>query len=348
MSLSNTTRNTGKSLAALAGAAILTSLAATQAYAAKTQYPLTLENCGRQITIAHAPKSTVAIGQSTTEILYILGLSDKVAGTAGWLGPVLKDYEGVNAKVKRLADYEPSFESVLATKPDLVTVQFEYFVGPEGVVGKNQQFEELGIPVYTSPSDCVGKDNAGGGDGVRHTVFDMELIYREIAELARIYDIQDKGAEVIAGLKSREAAARKKVSGASGKISAVFWFSSQQMETDPYVAGTNGAPGYILRTLGIDNVIKTQEEWPLVGWETIAKSNPTIIVAGKMERRRYAADDIAVKLKFLKDDPVTSLMPSVRNNHVVVIDAQAMNPTIRTIDGIEIIADAVEKYGLNQ
>jgi iron complex transport system substrate-binding protein len=95
-------------------------------------------------------------------------------------------------------------------------------------------------------------------------------------------------------------------------------------------------------------VIKTEEEWPLVGWETIAKSNPTIIVAGKMERRRYAADDIAVKLKFLKDDPVTSLMPSVRNNHVVVIDAQAMNPTIRTIDGIEIIADAVEKYGLNQ
>jgi len=335
-----------KSMTLLAGAIFAFGLGSNQVFAEATQYPLTLDNCGRRITIAHAPKSTVAIGQSTTEILYILGLADKVSGTAGWLGPVLKDYEGANAGVKRLADYEPSFESVLAAKPDLVTVQFEYFVGPEGVVGKNQQFEEFGIPVYTSPSDCVGKDNAGGGDGVRHSVFNMELIYREIAELAKIYDVQGKGAQVIADLKAREAAAQKKVGAANRKISAVFWFSSQQMETDPYVAGTNGAPGYILRTLGIDNVIKTEEEWPLVGWETIAKANPTIIIAGRMERRRYAADDILMKLKFLKDDPVTSLMPSVKADRVIVMDAQSMNPTIRTIDGIEIIADAVEKFGL--
>ena len=132
--------------------------------------------------------------------------------------------------------YEPSFESVLASKPDLVTVQFEYFVGPEGVVGRNQQFEELGIPVYTSPSDCVGKDNKGGGDGVRHSVFDMELIYREIEELARIHDVQDKGAQVIAeyleshpkvkrtiypGLKSHphHGLARKQMRGFGGLIS---------------------------------------------------------------------------------------------------------------------------------
>jgi iron complex transport system substrate-binding protein len=336
------------SRAVFAATLLATTLAAGPAFAEKTQYPLTIENCGHQITIKHAPERTVSIGQSSTEILYLLGLGDKVAGTAGWLGPVLKDYEGVNDKVKRLADYEPSFESVLAAKPGLVTVQFEYFVGPEGVVGKNQQFEELGIPIYTSPSDCVGKDNTTGGDGVRHSVFDMQLIYREIAELAKIHDVQDRGAEVIADLKAREAAARKKIAAASGKLTAVFWFSSQQMETDPYVAGTNGAPGYILRTLGIDNVITTEEEWPLVGWETIAKANPTIIIAGKMERRRYAADDIAVKLKFLKDDPVTSLMPAVKEDHVVVMDAQSMNPTIRTIDGIEIIADAVETFGLGK
>lgn len=319
---------------------------AGQAFAAKTQYPLTLENCGRQITITKAPERAVAIGQSTTEILYKLGLGDKVAGTAGWLGPVLKDYGALNAKVKRLADYEPSFESVLATKPELITIQFEYFVGPQGVVGTYKQFEELGIPVYTSPSDCVGKVNTGGGDGVRSTAFDMSLIHREIEELAEIYDVQDRGAEVVAELKQREAAARKRIAAANGKLSAVFWFSSQQMNTDPYVAGTNGAPGYILQTLGIENVIKTEEEWPLVGWETIAKADPTLIIAGEMQRRTYAADDIAVKLKFLKDDPVTSLMPAVKQDHVVVMDAQSMNPTIRTIDGIEIIADAVEKFGL--
>ena len=337
-----------RAMSLLSSALLSTALFTGHASAASTHYPLTLDNCGHQITIRQAPGRTVAIGQSTTEILYILGLGEKVAGTAGWLGPVLEEYEDINARVKRLADYEPSFESVLATKPDLVTVQFEYFVGPEGVVGRNAQFEELGIPVYTSPSDCVGKDNSGSGDGVRHTVFDMDLIYREIRELAEIFDVQDKGAEVIAALKAREQAARSKVAAANGKLTAVFWFSSQQMETDPYVAGTNGAPGYILRTLGIKNVIESDEEWPLVGWETIAKANPTILIAGKMDRRRYAADDIAKKLEFLKDDPVTRLMAAVRDDHIVVMDAQSMNPTIRTIDGIESLAEAVETFGLGQ
>lgn len=329
----------------LCGLLTFATLAAAPARADSTRYPLVLENCGRSITINHAPQRTVSIGQSSTEILYLLGLGDRVAGTGGWLGPVRADFKAVNDKVKRLADYEPSFESVIAEKPDLVTVQFEYFVGPEGVVGKYAQFDDLKIPVYTSPSDCVGKENSGGGDGVRKTVFDMNLIYREISELAAIYDVQDRGAEVISAMKLREAAARKKISEAGGKLSAVFWFSSQQMDTDPYVAGSNGAPGYILSSLGMENVIKTDEEWPLVGWETIAKSNPSVIVLGKMDRRRYAADDIEAKLRFLKEDPVVSLMPAVKAGHVVIMDAQAMNPTIRTIDGIEVLADAVAKFG---
>lgn len=327
------------------GLAALSLLLASPALAGSTRYPLTLENCGRTITVSHAPQRTVSIGQSSTEILYLLGLGDRVAGTGGWLGPVRPDFRAVNEHVRRLADYEPSFESVLSVKPDLITVQFEYFVGPEGVVGKTAQFDELGIPVYTSPSDCVGKDNSTGGDGVRKTAFDMGLIYREIEDLAKIYDVQDKGAAVIADMKQREAAARAKLPGARSKLSALFWFSSQQMDTDPYVAGRNGAPGYILQSLGMKNVIETDEEWPLVGWETIAKANPSVIIAASMDRRRYAADDIEAKLRFLKEDPVASLIPAVKAGHVVVMDAQSMNPTIRTLDGIEALADAIAKFG---
>ncbi|WP_217540035.1 ABC transporter substrate-binding protein, partial [Stenotrophomonas sp. GbtcB23] len=81
-----------------------------------------------------------------------LGLADRAVGTAHWVGPVRKGYEEVNATIERLADNEPSFESVLAKKPDIIAGQFQWQVGPEGVVAKPEQFEELGIPVYTSPS----------------------------------------------------------------------------------------------------------------------------------------------------------------------------------------------------
>lgn len=315
--------------------------------AAPTAYPLTLKNCGRDVTFTHAPQRTVSIGQSTTEILYMLGLADKVVGTAVWIGPVIKGYEEANAKIDRLADNDPSFESVLAKKPDLVTAQFQWHVGPEGVVAKPEQFEELSIPVYTSPADCVGKDNSGGGDGVRHQVFTMDLIYQEITDLAQIFNVQDRGAKLVADLKAREDVARKKIASADGKLSAVFWFSSAELDIDPYVAGKNGAPGYIMSALGIRNVIDSEEEWPTVGWETIAKADPKLVVVGKMDRKRYPADDVVVKQAFLNEDPVTRLMPAVSQGHIVVMDAQAMNPTIRTIEGIEVLADAVVQLGLS-
>lgn len=316
--------------------------------AAETSYPLTLQNCGRQITFAKAPERAVSLGQSTTEILYLLGLSKKVVGTAVWLGPVLKGYEEANAGVPRLADNDPSFESVIGQKPDLVTVQFQWHVGPQGTVGSIAQFQDLGVPVYTSPSDCIGKDNSSGGDGVRAEPFTMDLIYQEIRDLAAIFNVQDRDEAIVEDLKAREAAARAKVAAASGKLSAVFWFSSAQLAVDPYVAGRNGAPGYIMSALGIRNVIESDEEWPTVGWETIAKADPALIVVARMERRRFPADDISVKYDFLQNDPVASLMPAVKAGHVVELDAQSMNPTIRTIDGIEALSDAIAEAGLSR
>ncbi|MDH7807552.1 MULTISPECIES: ABC transporter substrate-binding protein [unclassified Rhizobium] len=327
-------------------AVALATLPPGAAQAAETTYPLTINSCGHEITFKQAPARTVSVGQSTTEVLYLLGVADKVVGTALWIGPVLKGYEDANAKVERLADNDPSFEAVVGKRPDLVTTQFQWQIGPEGVVGTPEQFAELGIPVYTSPADCMGKDNSGGGDGVRKSVFTMDLIYQEVRDLAKIFNVQDRGEEVVADLKKREEAARAKIASANGKISAVFWFSSAELDIDPYVAGRNGAPGYIMSALGLKNVIESDEEWPTVGWETIAKANPSVIVAGKMDRRRFPADDVAVKLKFLATDPVASIMPAVKAAHVFEMDAQAMNPTIRTIEGIETLAEAISTAGL--
>ncbi|NTZ91114.1 ABC transporter substrate-binding protein [Agrobacterium tumefaciens] len=327
-------------------AAALAVLPVASAHAAETVYPLTINSCGQDITFKQAPARTVSVGQSTTEVLYLLGVADRVVGTALWIGPVLKGYEEANARVERLADNDPSFEAVVGKRPDLVTTQFQWQIGPEGVVGTPAQFAELGIPVYTSPADCVGKDNSGGGDGVRKTGFTMDLIYQEVRDLAKIFNVQDRGEEVVADLKKREEAARAKIASANGKLSAVFWFSSAELDIDPYVAGRHGAPGYIMSALGLTNIIESDEEWPTVGWETIAKANPSVIVAGKMDRRRFPADDVAVKHKFLATDPVASIMPAVTQGHVFDMDAQAMNPTIRTIEGIETLAEAISAAGL--
>ncbi|WP_339781057.1 ABC transporter substrate-binding protein [uncultured Thalassospira sp.] len=324
-------------------------LSFTAGTAQATTYPLSLENCGRTITFDHAPGRVVSLGQSNTEILYLLGLADAVVGTAVWIGPVMPEFAEINRKIPRLADNDPSFESVVGQKPELVTTQFQWHVGPNGAVGTVDQFDELGIPVYTSPADCVGKDNTTGGDGTRKDAFAMTRIYQEIEDLAKIFNVEARGAKLVSQLQQREQAARDTVAGIGGHhISVVYWFSSSQLQVDPYVAGQKGAPGYISNLLGIDNVIKSDDEWPTVGWETIARADPDIIVIGKMDRRRFPADNWELKMQFLKTDPVTSQMKAVRNGHIVVMDAQAMNPTIRTISGIEALAQAIKTFGLEQ
>ncbi|MEG7485038.1 ABC transporter substrate-binding protein, partial [Citrobacter freundii] len=45
-------------------------------------------------------------------------------------------------------------------------------------------------------------------------------------------------------------------------------------------------------------------------------------------------------------DPVTKLIPAVKENHLPAIDVQTMNAGIRTIDGVEKLADALVEYGL--
>ncbi|HVZ02039.1 MAG TPA: ABC transporter substrate-binding protein [Dongiaceae bacterium] len=324
-----------------------TALLAARAEAEKTTYPLTLENCGRQITFEKAPRRAVSIGQSNTEILLSLGLADQIVGTAVWFSPVLEEFAAENAKIPRLADNDPSFESVVKQKPDLVTAQYEWHVGPNGSVGTRDQFAELGIPTYIAPADCVAKDNSGGGDGVRKEMFTMDLIYREIRDLARIFDVNGRGEALVAKLEQREAAAVAMASGAAGKdVTMAFWFSSPKMPGDSYIAGVNGGAGYIMHVLGARDIIDLKDEWPLVSWERVTGADPTVLVIADMTRRRHPGDSAEAKRNFLETDPVASRMEAVRKKRIITIDAQDMDPGLRTIEGIEKVAQGLKDFGL--
>lgn len=311
------------------------------AQAAATHYPLTLDNCGTAQTFTQAPERAVTIGQAGTEMLYALGLGDKLAGTSLWYNNVLPEYQAQNAQVPRLADNEPSFEAVVGKRPQLVAVQFEWMVGAQGAVATREQFSELNIPTYLLPSDCEGKDNLVGADGTRLQAFQIESIYKSVSQLAEIFDVQDHGAALNADLKARLDSAKQQLSGKDlSNTSALFWFSSADLGIAPYVAGRQGVADFMLRTLGVRNVVESTEEWPTVGWETLAKANPTWLIIARMDRRRYPADDYQKKLEFLHNDPVTKHMDAVKNNRIIILDADAMQAGIRLFRGLQTLSAA--------
>lgn len=311
------------------------------AQAAATHYPLTIDNCGAVQTFAQAPQRAVTIGQAGTEMLYALGLGDKLVGTSLWFNNVLPEFKAQNDQVERLADNDPSFEAVVGKRPQLVAAQFEWMIGAQGVVGTREQFNELNVPTYVLPSDCEGKDNLVGADGTRLQPFQIASIYKSVSQLAEIFDVQARGEALNNELKQSLDTARNQLAGHDlTQTSALFWFSSADLDIDPYVAGRQGVADFMLQTLGVRNVVESSEEWPTVGWETLAKANPTWLIIARMDRRRFPADDYQKKLEFLRSDPVTKHMDAVREGRIIVLDADAMQAGIRLFRGLETLSNA--------
>lgn len=340
--------NLFKSLLAASVFASVAALAATSASASATRYPLTLENCGAQVTFEHAPERAIGLGQNSAEILLMLGLEDKMVGTAFWPSKVMPQLEEANAKVKLLTVEFPTFESLLAENPDFVAAALPSLIGPTSKVAKREDFQKVGVPTYLSPSTCLSTDKVQDQYGSRDKLWNMDLLYKEIDELSQIFDVADRGQALIKDLKQREAALRASVSTDGKKLSYVFWFSSPAPSADAYLGGKNGASGFIADVLGGVVAIDAEAEWPTLGWESIIAANPDVIVVASLDRNRWELDKPEAKIAFLNGDPAVSQMPAVKNKAIVVMDGQAMNPTIRTIYGAEQVAEQLKALGLSK
>ena len=312
-----------------------------------TTYPLTIENCGQKETFTKAPERVVALGQNTAEILLLLGLQDKMVASAFWPTKVLPQLAEQNAKVPVLTVEIPTLESILAKNPDFVAAQIQLLMGPNSKVAKREDFESVGMNTYLSPGMCATKQNTGDIYGSRATLWNMSYVYEEIADFAKIFNVEDRGQAVIADFKKREAELRKEFGKSKKDLSFVFWFSSSSPSADAYVGGKNSPSGFIASLMGGHNAITSETEWPTVGWESIIAANPDVIVVSSLDRNRWALDNAEEKIKFLKSDPAVSQLDAVKKGHIVVMDGQAMNPTIRTIYGAEQVGEQLRKMGLN-
>ncbi|MFF2227940.1 ABC transporter substrate-binding protein [Streptomyces globisporus] len=304
-------------------------------------FPLTLKNCGRTVTVEAPPQQAVSVDQGSTEILLSLGLADRLAGTATWSDPVMKGLEKANAGVERISENRPSSEKVLDKEPDFLSASFASTLAKGGVAPR-EQFEKLGVPTYISPADCVGKDNSGSGDGARTAPLTMDSVYTEVRELAQVFGVPERGDALVKKLRARVEKATDGIDAADASL--LYWFSDSKA---PYLAGCCGAPGVITKELGAKNVFDdTHDEWPQISWETVADRNPDVLVIGDLSRTTQTAESAEKKIEFLESNPVTKTMDAVKERRYVLLSGQAMNPTIRTVEGLERVAAGLRDFGL--
>ena len=310
---------------------------ATQSASAAAGFPLTIENCGHQLTFQAPPKRTVSLNQSSTEIQLSLGLEETMVGTGTWTDSVLPSLAAANEKVERLADNAPSLEAVVAKEPDFVTASFPSTLSDK-TVASFEKFETLGVPAYLAPNQCGKKS----GDDAPTENFTIDKVYREIDDLAQIHGVPEKGAELKAELEKRLASAVAQKPGRP--ITVLFWFANAEA---PYVAGGSGASQFVSDQLGLTNVyVDQRDEWPQVSWEDVAEKNPDIIVMGDLTRKSQTAETADAKIEHLKSNPVTAEMEAVKNDRFVKVAGGDMNPSIRTVDLTEKLVAGIDEFGL--
>lgn len=95
--------------------------AAGETGAAPAGYPITFDNCGREVTVERRPERVLTIGTGAVTMLELAGAADRIVARAGEFGNPPDGAAGeAVAAVPVVAEKTPALEPVLGAKPDLV------------------------------------------------------------------------------------------------------------------------------------------------------------------------------------------------------------------------------------
>jgi iron complex transport system substrate-binding protein len=296
-----------------------TAAAASDAPHASASYPITVTNCGTEVSLESPPERIVTIKSTALETLLALGLGSKVVGSAFSDGPVPGPLATDAASVPVLSDAAPTQEAVLELEPDFIYAGWESNLSSD-TAGERDFLASLGIGTYVSPAACR-EEGVPGKLG-------FEDVFANITEAGAIFGAPDAAAALIAEQ-------RKVLDGVTpaGGGQSAFWFSSGR--DTPYAGAGLGAPQMIMEELGLENIAAdVQEPWASLSWETVVAANPDVIVLVDADRNTAES-----KKELLASMPATANMDAVINERYLVLPFAAGEAGVRNAEAVADLAD---------
>lgn len=290
---------------------------------ASSGYPITLDNCGTEVTLEQAPERIVTIKSSTLELLLALGLEDRIVGTAFTDGPVPDEYADAASGLESLSDKVPSQEVTLAAEPDLVFAGWESNLSAEGA-GDRDTLAKLGVATYVAPAACKEQ-------GYMPNPLTFDEVFGEFEEAGALFGVPDAAADLVA----KQQAALDAIEPSDAGLTAL-WYSSG--DDTPYVGAGIGAPQMIMDAAGLTNVAADVEDtWTSMSWEAIVAANPDVIVL--VDAAWNTAEQ---KIAHLESNPATAALPAVQQQRYLIVDFPATEAGVRNVGAV---ASLVEQLG---
>ncbi len=252
---------------------------------------------------AEPPVRIVSLAPSITEMLFALGVGDRVVGVSTYC-----DYPPQAAQIDRVGTFlEPNIERILAKRPDLV----------------------IGVP---TPDNHAPVDRLQQL-GLRVLIVDPERIadvLTTIETLAQTVGVPERGAQLTAQIRADLAAVTGRLAGAPRPSVLML------VGRSPFIAA--GAGTYQDELIGLahgDNVAAPiGKQWPSVPLEVIVARAPEVIIDASMGSEEAPDRDSA--LAFWRDFPT---IPAVRNRRVYGYRAyELLRPGPRVAQTLETIA----------
>lgn len=283
-------------------------------------WPVTIDNCGFDVTVASEPQRIVSIKSTTTELLLALGLEDKIVGAAFLDGPLEPGPDGQVPDVPVISDFLPNQEAVAALEPDLIVGGWESNFSADGV-GEREALAERGVASYVAPSACKEP-------GYQPEPMTFELLFDQIAEAGELLGTQEAATQLSDSMREDLAAITPDSRGLTA-----LWYSSGS--DSPYVGAGIGAPQMMMDAAGLTNVAgDVHDTWTSLTWEAVVAADPDVIVLVDASWNTAAS-----KIEALEANPATSSLSAVTGHRYVTIPFPAAEAGVRSVAATQSIVD---------
>ena len=286
---------------------------------------VSVDSCNRTVTFDNPPKRAISNDVNLTEMMLVLGLSDKMVGYTGISGWKTLDEE-MRLGVKQLPELSPKYPSkevLVGADADFFFAGWNYGMKVGGEVTP-ETLKPFGINVYELTESCIHIMNK--------KKVSMDDMYNDLLNLGRIFKIENRAKKLVDGYRLDLKKFTQKLKSISPK--KVFVYDSG--EDTPFTAGRYAMPTALIEAAGGINIMDDfQKSWGTVTWEEVIDRNPEIVVIVN-----YGKVTAEQKRKFMMSNPAFANIDAVKNNRFVTLEYVEATPGPRNIKAIKKLAKA--------
>ena len=254
----------------------------------------------REITVEGNVEKIVSLAPSNTEILFALGLGDKIVGVTDYC-----NYPAEAGEIEKMGGFEgANVERIIEAAPDVV---FSTTVSQETV----ETLDLAGIAVIVI--DPQSFDN----------------VYDGIRIIGQVCGVESAAVALVNSMKDSITTITDKLSAIALEDRKVVYY--EIWHDPPMTVGPNTFLNEVLNMAGVFNLAADAEsDWPTYSSEVILEKNPDVILLG---HGGQGAEEVASR-------PGWATINAVKNQRVVAIDADIFSrPGPRIVEAIQFLAE---------